>query len=102
MRGDSTVSFKVGGVKGIPANVTAVTFNLTVTGSQKFGFASAYASGTTRPDASNLNFDAGQIVPNSVTVPVGADGKVTIFNRSSGSADFIADVSGYYVSGPSS
>ena len=96
---DSTVSFKVGGVNGIPANVSAVTFNLTVTGSEKFGFASAYASGTTRPDSSNLNFAAGQTVPNSVTVPVGADGKVTIFNRSSGSTDFIADVSGYYLTG---
>jgi hypothetical protein len=96
---DSSVSFQVGGVRGIPANVSAVTFNLTVTEPRSFGFAAAYASGTGRPNSSNVNFAAGQTVPNSVTVPVGADGKVTLFNRSSGTAQFIADVSGYYIAG---
>ncbi|TXB86321.1 hypothetical protein FRD82_26415, partial [Mycobacterium tuberculosis] len=81
---DSAVSFQVGGVSGIPANVSAVVFNLTVTGSQSFGFVSAFASGTARPNASNVNFGVGQTVANSVTVPVGADGKVSLFNRSSG------------------
>ncbi|WP_426978402.1 discoidin domain-containing protein [Pseudarthrobacter sp. O4] len=96
---DSSVSFQVGGVSGIPANVSAVTFNLTVTEPRSFGFAAAYASGAARPNASNLNFARGQTVPNSVTVPVGADGKVTLFNRSSGTTHFIADVSGYYIAG---
>ncbi|TDF92895.1 hypothetical protein E1809_17210 [Arthrobacter terricola] len=95
-----TVSFQVGGVSGIPANVSAVTFNFTVANPTSFGFATAYASGTARPNASNLNFATNQIVPNSVTVPVGADGKVTLFNGSpSGTAQFIADVSGYYLGG---
>ncbi|MDP9984718.1 hypothetical protein J2W14_004145, partial [Pseudarthrobacter oxydans] len=94
---DSSVSLQVGGVNGIPANVSAVTFNLTVTGPQSYGFAAAYASGTTRPNSSNVNFNAGQTVPNSVTVPVGADGKVALFNRSTGTTNFIADVSGYYL-----
>lgn len=96
---DSAVSFQVGGVDGIPANVSAVVFNLTVAGANSFGFVSAYASGTTRPNASNLNFSAGQIVPNLVTVPVGADGKVTLFNRSAGATQLLADISGYYLSG---
>ncbi|WP_264354767.1 discoidin domain-containing protein [Pseudarthrobacter sp. MM222] len=96
---DSTVSFQVGGVSGIPAKVSAVTFNLTVTEPRSFGFAAAYASGAGRPNASNVNFTAGQTVPNSVTVPVGADGKVTLFNRSSGTTHFIADISGYYIAG---
>ncbi len=96
---DSPVSFQVGGVSGIPANVSAVVFNLTVTGPKSFGFVSAFASGTERPNASNVNFGVGQTVANSVTVPVGADGKVTLFNRSGGSTDLIADVSGYYLSG---
>jgi galactose oxidase len=96
---DSSVSVQVGGVNGIPANVSAVTFNLTATEPRTFGFAAAYASGTARPNASNVNFATGQTVPNSVTVPVGADGKVTLFNRSSGTTHFIADVSGYYIGG---
>ncbi|MCA4133050.1 fibronectin type III domain-containing protein [Arthrobacter sp. M4] len=96
---DSTVSFQVGGVNGVPADVSAVVFNLTVTEAKSFGFVTAYASGTARPNASNVNFAEGQTVPNSVTVPVGADGKVTLFNRSSGSVQLIADVSGYYLPG---
>ncbi|MET3176384.1 UNVERIFIED_ORG: alpha-tubulin suppressor-like RCC1 family protein [Arthrobacter sp. UYCu721] len=96
---DSSVSFQVGGVSGIPANVSAVVFNLTVADAKSFGFITAYASGSSRPNASNVNFSAGQIVPNSVTVPVGADGKVTLFNRSGGTVQLIADVSGYFIAG---
>lgn len=96
---DSTVSFQVAGVRGIPAKVASVVFNLTVTAPRSAGFVTAYASGTGRPNASNLNYAAGQTVPNLVTVPVGADGKVTLFNRSPGSAHLIADVTGYYVTG---
>jgi hypothetical protein len=96
---DSTVSFQVGGVAGIPAKVSAVVFNMTVTEPQSGGFITAHASGTDRPDASNENFSAGQTVPNSVTVPVGADGKVSLFNRSSGTTDLIADVAGYFIAG---
>ncbi|MDP9986419.1 serine protease [Arthrobacter oryzae] len=96
---DGTVSFQVAGQSGIPAKVSAVVFNLTVAEARSFGFVTAYASGSARPDASNLNFDTGQIVANSVTVPVGADGKVTLFNRSSGTTHLLADVSGYYLDG---
>jgi hypothetical protein len=96
---NSAVSFQVAGVNGIPAKVSAVVFNLTVTQPRSLGFITAYASGAARPNASNLNFSAGQTVPNLVTVPVGADGKVTLFNSSSGSSQLIADVTGYYVTG---
>ncbi|GAA4052701.1 hypothetical protein GCM10023063_46270 [Arthrobacter methylotrophus] len=96
---NGTVSFQVGGVNGIPASVSAVTFNLTVANTTSFGFVTAYASGTARPNASNVNYATGQIVPNRVTVPVGADGKVTLYNQSTGTAQLIADVSGYYVAG---
>jgi alpha-tubulin suppressor-like RCC1 family protein len=96
---DASVSFQVAGVGGLPANVSAVVFNLTVAEAKSFGFITAHASGSARPNASNVNFSAGQIVPNSVTVPVGADGKVSLFNRSSGTVQLIADVSGYYVAG---
>ncbi|MBT8161787.1 MULTISPECIES: hypothetical protein [Arthrobacter] len=99
---DSTVSFQVAGVNGIPANVSAVVFNLTVAEAKSFGFITAYPSGTARPNASNVNFDTGQIVPNLVTVPVGSDGKVTLYNRSAGATQLVADVSGYYLAGTAS
>ncbi|WP_458781270.1 hypothetical protein [Arthrobacter sp. D3-16] len=96
---DSSVSFQVAGVNGIPGEVSAVVFNMTVAEAKKHGFVTAYASQTDKPTASNLNFDAGQIVANAVTVPVGADGKVTLFNRSDGATHLLADVSGYYLRG---
>ena len=96
---DSTVSFQVAGVNGIPAKVASVVFNLTVTSPRSNGFITAYASGAGKPTASNLNFLGGQTVANLVTVPVGNDGKVTLFNRSDGSSQLIADVTGYYVTG---
>jgi len=96
---DSAVSFQVGGVAGIPASVSAVVFNMTVTQPQNDGFVTAYPSGTTQPNASNENFAAGQTVPNSVAVRVGGDGKVALFNRSNGTTHLIADVAGYFLSG---
>jgi hypothetical protein len=95
--GNSPMSFQVAGANGIPAGVSAAVFNLTVTASQSFGFVTAYASGSLRPNASNLNFAAGQTVPNLVSVPVGADGKVTLFNSSDGRSQLIADVAGYFL-----
>lgn len=96
---DVAVSFQAAGANGVPAGAASVVFNLTVTETETFGFVSAYPSGTKRSDASNLNYSRGQTVPNLVTVPVGADGKVTLFNRSKGRAQLIADVAGYYVAG---
>ncbi|MFD9304052.1 hypothetical protein ACFWCB_15610 [Streptomyces sp. NPDC060048] len=91
-----TTRVKVGGNSGIPADVSAVALNLTVTNAVAAGHITAYASGTERPDASNVNFVAGQTVPNLTIVPVGADGYVELANRSWGQVDLIADVTGYF------
>ncbi len=94
------VRVKVTGVHGIPATgVTAVTMNLTDADATAAGYVTAYADGTSRPTASNLNFVAGQINPNLVTVPVGQDGYVDLYN-SLGHVDLIADVQGYYTTTP--
>ena len=45
-----------------------------------------------------MNFTAGETVPNLVIAPVGADGKVD-FLLSGGTAQIIADVSGWFASG---
>jgi hypothetical protein len=79
---NATVSFQAAGVAGIPADASSVIFNLTVVDAKSFGHVRAYPAGATPPDTSNVNYDKGQIVPNSVTVPVGAEGKVTLLNLS--------------------
>ncbi|WP_265863842.1 cell surface protein [Streptomyces sp. SKN60] len=92
-----TVTLPVTGRQGIPsAGVSAVVLNVTATGPTAGSFVSVYPSGTARASASNLNFTAGQTIPNLVVVPVGADGKVAFYNKN-GSVDLIADVAGYYV-----
>ena len=48
-----------------------------------------------RPNASNLNFAAGQTVANNVVAPIGDQGNVCFY--SSQNADVIVDVSGYFM-----
>jgi PKD repeat protein len=85
-----------GGQTGIPAGgLTAVVLNVTVTNSTAGGYLTVYPDGTSLPSTSSLNFTAGETIPNLVTVPVGADGKVNLYNHF-GSVDVVADVEGYY------
>jgi len=90
------IHLQVGGRGGVPATgVSAVILNLTVTGTQGNGYLTAYPDGVARPIASSINFARGETRANSVTVGVGANGFVNIFQSSRG-ANVIADVAGYY------
>jgi PKD repeat protein len=96
------VRLKVLGVGVIPASgVTAVTLNVTDAGATAAGYVTVYPDGTTRPNASNLNFRAGQNNPNLVTVRVGADGYIDLYNAH-GDVNLIADLAGYYTTKPGS
>ncbi|MEU7553177.1 hypothetical protein AB0B01_12650 [Streptomyces sp. NPDC044571] len=98
----SPVRVKIGGNGGIPAGVTAVALNVTVTGTTSGGHVTAYAGGGSLPTTSNVNFAPGQTVPNLVIVPVGADGYVNLYNGGWESVDLIADVAGYFTHSASS
>ncbi|MFE5679952.1 hypothetical protein ACFQ7B_20605 [Streptomyces erythrochromogenes] len=87
---------KVAGNSGIPADVAAVVLNLTVTNTKAAGHVRAYADGTERPTASNVNYAAGDSVPNLVIVPVGKNGYVNLYNSGEQGVDLIADVTGYF------
>ena len=96
----SSVAVAVTGVAGVPAaGVSAVVVNVTVIQPSASGYLTAYADGAVRPTASNLNFVVNQTVPNLVVVPVGADGKIRLFNGSTGTAHMLLDIAGYYLSG---
>ena len=60
------------------------------------GFVTVFPCGI-RPDASNLNFVAGQTVPNAVIAPVSSTGTVCFYVY--GTAHLLADVSGYFPTG---
>jgi hypothetical protein len=95
-----TVSLQVTGRGGVPASgVSAVVLNVTATEPTGPGYVTVYGDGTARPaTASNLNYVKDQVVPNLVIAPVGANGKVALYNGSADTVQLVADVSGYVVS----
>ena len=97
----SVFNLPVLGRGGVPASgVGSVALNVTVTGPSSASFATVWPTGQPRPNASNLNFAAGQTVPNMVIVPVGAGGQVSIFNET-GATDVLVDVLGWFPIGAS-
>jgi hypothetical protein len=96
---NSTLSVQVSNRFGIlPGTATAAVLNVTVTGATASSFLTVYPTGVARPTASNLNFTKGFTGANSVTVKVGPDGKVNIYNQA-GSTQVIVDLDGYYLNG---
>lgn len=97
----STLHLQVTGRGGVGATgtVSAAMLNITVVNPAKIGFITAYPDGAKRPNASNVNFAAGQTIANLGAVRVGSNGKVAFYNGSDGAIDLLADTSGYYVSG---
>ncbi|HVS05255.1 MAG TPA: CAP domain-containing protein [Candidatus Dormibacteraeota bacterium] len=94
--GGQTLPLQVTGRGGVPSmGVAAVVLNVTVTAPTTGGYVTVFPAGAAVPLASNLNFTAGQTVPNRVIVKLGAAGQVAFFN-SGGSVQIIADVSGWF------
>jgi hypothetical protein len=92
----STRTIQVAGVAGVPLNASAVVMNVTVDRTSLSSFLTVYPAGGQRPVVSNLNWKAaGTTIPNLVTVKLGTNGQVSIYNNT-GSTDVIADVAGYY------
>jgi len=92
----SPIKLQIAGNGKIPSYVTAVVLNLTLTNSTGSGNVIAYPDGISPPNTSNLNYSAGQTVPNLAIVPVGADGYIDLSKLGPGSVDMIADVEGFF------
>jgi hypothetical protein len=91
------VKLKVAGVHGVPTSgVTAVVMNVTAVKPSTSGYVTVYPDGKPVPAVSNLNFTAGETIPNLVIVPV-IDGTVDLRNAS-GTVDLVADVTGWFSS----
>jgi uncharacterized protein (DUF1501 family) len=99
---NGVLDLAVAGVGQVPTtDVTAVLMNVTATGPTEAGFLTVWPKDAALPNASNLNFEAGQTVPNLVLAKLGAGGKVSMKN-SGGKTHLIADVCGYFVNKPGS
>jgi spore germination protein YaaH len=95
-------TFSVAGLAGVPANAIAVAGNATVTGQTGAGYvtvAPKLASGVP-PTSSTLNFPLGDNRANNVVVQLsGGHLQVEYVGKSKTSAQFIFDVTGYFIPG---
>lgn len=82
----------------IPANVAALSLNVTAVGATDPTFVTIWDTGA-RPDASSLNPSPGQPpAPNAVVTPVTGGNAFQVYNLA-GALDLIIDVNGYYSTG---
>jgi hypothetical protein len=75
-------------------DATAVVLNATVVSPVLPGFLTTYPCSPQPPLASNVNFVAGQIVPNMVISALDADGLLCVLNSTA--THWILDLSGYF------
>ena len=97
--GGETYTIQVTGSNGnctIPPGTSGVVMNVTVAGPAANGYLTVFPGGATRPNASNINYSAGQapVGDSGVTVALGPTGQVS-FYASGGPVNVIADVVGY-------
>src|ERR1700693_3656068 len=91
-----TITVPVAGQGLLPGPCAeALILHLTATDPTAAGYLTVYPTGATRPTASNVNFVAGQTLPNRVAVALGTSGQVDIYNPA-GSVNAIADVNGWF------
>jgi hypothetical protein len=78
---------------GVPANATAVVLNVTVVNPAAGGYLTVFPTGAAQPFTSNLNYSAGEAVPNLVEVGLGSGGDVSIYSQAH--TDVVVDLEGY-------
>ena len=84
----------IGGRGSVPSDASAVLLNVTVTEPVDAGYLSVYPCGQLPPNSSNLNYLAGQTVPNSVVVKLGTAGKVCVFSQKA--THVVIDEAGFF------
>ena len=92
----STTTFLVRGRGGVPAaGVSAVLVDVTAISPTTATHLTLWPDGSSRPALSMVNAAANQIISNSAVVPVGANGRLALFNNA-GSTHVAVDVQGYF------
>jgi len=95
--GDYVLRVQMTGRNGVPATgVSAVSLNVTVTGATGEGYVTVFPCGD-RPEASNLNYRAGQTTPNAVIASLSSTGEVCFYSFAP--VDLIADLNGALLDG---
>lgn len=92
----STSAFPVLGVGAIPSvGVSSVLVDITAIGPTASTYLGLWPDGQPWPGTSMVNAKAGDILSNSAVVPVGANGRIALYNRN-GDVHVQVDVQGYF------
>lgn len=83
------------GVGGVPAGSSAAVLNVTATRVSAASYVTVWPTGASMPLASSLNVQPGDTVANLVVAPIGAGGRVSLYNAL-GEIDLVADVVGAF------
>ena len=89
---NTTLALTVGGRAGLSDQPAAVVLNVTVDGPALPGFVTVYPCGGERPNVSNVNYAAGQTLPNLVVTSVSGSGTICVYNSTK--THIIVDVFG--------
>jgi hypothetical protein len=88
------------GACGVPADAVAITLDIAAVAPPALGFITLYPGNGAAPNASSLNFVAGDTRSNNATIQLSADALGTLAARASvangGGVDVVIDVTGYY------
>lgn len=91
---EQAVTSPLGTATQSPRSVAAAALNVTVVNPEGDGYLTVWPCGSTRPNASNINFTPGAVMANGVVAPAGSDGRVCVY--SSAPTDVIVDLVGWF------
>jgi N-acetylneuraminic acid mutarotase len=93
-------SFPVAGVCGIPSTAVAVAINMTVVDETDGGDLRLYPAGSSAPSSSSINFGVAKVRANNASIPLGVGGQIAVQCDmplgSTGKTQFLFDVTGYF------
>ena len=93
----SVYELQVTGRGGVPNDADAAMFNVIAEQPSAAGYVTVFQCGGTRPNASHVNYLAGQIVSNAAVSGFSADGTICLFTLAG--TDLVVDVTGYSSNG---
>ncbi len=96
--GGKVISIQVTGVDNVSADATAVSMVLTAASPTDSGYITVFpaSSDASPPETSNVNFKAGSTTADSVIVPVGTGGFISIYNYSATPTNVVVDINGWF------
>jgi outer membrane protein assembly factor BamB len=95
---NTPATFQVTGRGGIPGGASAVTGNVTVVGSTNSWAVYLGPNPIASPSTSTVNFNAGEVAGNGLTVALSATGSLsaTYISTAGNTTDLVFDVTGYF------